>query len=182
MSDNSLNMLALGTEFFFSLDTAAFQELERTSSWRWPAIDRVGARPVPQYVGPGEDTVTMRGTIYPHFRGGLGQVAAMRALAGTGRPFLVVDGSGRVWGQYVITDIREGQTVFFSNGKPRKIDFDLTLKMYDDPPIPVPVLLEGQATGARTPGRSRDSLELEAQTTGNTGTFDSQTIYEAAGL
>lgn len=122
-------MLALG-EFRFSIDTAAYQNLERSSSYRWDSVDRLGVRPAMQFIGPGEDTVTLDGTIYPSFRGGLGQVTAMRAEAAKGEPLLLVDGAGRVWGLYVITDIRETQTVFFSNGAPRKIDFNLTLKMY----------------------------------------------------
>ena len=124
-------MLALG-DFRFSLDTAAFQDLERSSSWRWPSVERIGARPALQYVGPGEDTITMRGTIYPHFRGGVGQVSEMRAVASQGEPLMLVDGTGRNWGLYVITEVREGQSTFFSSGKPRKIDFDLSLTMYED--------------------------------------------------
>lgn len=124
-------MLALGP-YRFSLSTAAYQELERTSSWRWPSVDRIGARPALQYTGPGEDTVSMRGTIYPHYAGGLGQVSAMRAAASTGLPLLLIDGTGRVWGQYVITEIRETQKTFFSNGQPRAQEFDLSLTMYGD--------------------------------------------------
>lgn len=126
---DSFVMMALG-EYRFSLNTAAYQELERTSSWRWPTVDRIGARPASQYVGPGEDSVSMRGDIYPHFRGGLGQLTKMREAAAKGVPLNMVDGNGRVWGEYVITEVREGQSVFFSNGKPRKVTFDLTLKMY----------------------------------------------------
>lgn len=77
MPVESLNMMALGP-YRFSLSTAAFQELEHTSAWRWPSIERIGQRPALQYVGPGEDTIRMRGTIYPHFRGGLGQLSEMR--------------------------------------------------------------------------------------------------------
>jgi len=122
-------MMALGA-YRFSLPTAAYDDLARTSSWRWPSIDRAGVRPALQYVGPGEDTISMRGVIYPHFRGGLGQVAMMRAEAALGEPLLLVDGTGRVWGDWCITEVREGLSTFFSDGTPRKIDFDLSLSMY----------------------------------------------------
>lgn len=126
---DSFVMLALG-DFRFSLSTAAYQTLERTSAWRWESVARVGVRPAQQYVGPGEDTVSIDGTVYPSFRGGLGQLDAMRAEADKGEALLLVDGTGKVWGEYCITEVRETQTVFFSNGMPRKIDFSLSLTMY----------------------------------------------------
>lgn len=129
VTGNSFVMMALG-EFRFGLDTAAYQELSRSNSWRWPSVDRIGARPAVQFAGPGEETISMTGQVYPHFRGGLGQIAAMRAEADKGKPLLMVDGTGQVWGKYVITDIRETQKTFFSNGAPRCQDFDLSLQAY----------------------------------------------------
>jgi phage protein U len=183
MSDNSFSMMALGG-YRFSLSTAAYQDLERTSSWRWPSADRVGARAVPQYVGPGEDTISMRGTIYPHFRGGLGQLSAMRAEASQGAPLLLVDGSGRVWGKFVITEIREGQTVFFSNGKPRRIDFDISLTMYDDAPASAQPVLDAPVSGigSGAGARGSEAMRLISRATGNAGPFDSQTIHDRLGI
>ena len=125
-------MMALGS-YRFSLSTAAYTDLERANEWRWPSIDRIGVAPARQYGGPGEETVSMRGAIYPHFiaqRRGLEQVSRMRAEASKGEPLLMVDGTGRVWGEFVITSLRETQTVFFSDGAPRKIEFDMTLAAY----------------------------------------------------
>lgn len=130
MADSNV-MMALG-DYRFSLSTAAYQNLERTMSWRWAAVERVGGRPKQQYIGPGEETVSMDGSIYPAFRGGLGQIDRMRVEANKGEARLLVDGTGKVWGRYCITEIRETQTVFFSNGKPRKVDFAISLKHYGD--------------------------------------------------
>jgi phage protein U len=127
--DNSFVMMGLG-DFRFGLPTAAYQDLSRTSSWRWPTVERIGARPASQFVGPGEDCVTMNGVIYPAFRGGIGQLAAMRAEADKGAPLNLVDGTGQHWGQYVITEVREGQSNFFSNGMFRSQAFDITLQAY----------------------------------------------------
>jgi phage protein U len=126
---NSFVMMGLG-EFRFGLNTAAYQELSRSHSWRWPTVERIGAKPATQFVGPGDDSVQMNGVIYPHFRGGLRQIEAMRAEADKGEPLNLVDGTGQVWGLYVITDIREGQSAFFSNGAPRSQTFDITLQAY----------------------------------------------------
>lgn len=125
-------MMALG-EFRFSLATAAFQDLERNNEWRWPTQDRIGSKPARQFVGEGDDTISLNGVIYPHFRAqraGLSQVSQMREIAGRGLPLTLVDGSGRVWGEYCILTLREGQKVFFSDGRPRSITFDLSLGAY----------------------------------------------------
>ena len=64
-------MLALGS-YRFSLASAAYDGLRRSASWRWPAQERIGAHPVRQYVGPGEQSISIEGTLHPHYRGLLG--------------------------------------------------------------------------------------------------------------
>ena len=124
-------MLALGA-FRFSLPTAAYQEFVRTAAYRWPAQARLGRRPARQYAGPGDETITLAGTIYPHYRGGFGQIDAMRAEAGTGRPLRLVTGAGVVLGLWAITRIEETQQAFWDDGRPRRIDFRLELAAYGE--------------------------------------------------
>lgn len=121
--------MALG-DFRFALSMAAFQELERTTAWKWAAVERIGVRPAMQFTGHGEETITMRGSIFPHFRGGLSQVSKMRAAGDGGVPLRLIDGTGRLWGMWCITQVRETQSVFFSNGTPRRIDFEISLTIY----------------------------------------------------
>ena len=92
-------MMVLGA-FRFSLSTAAYQEFVHKVEYRWVRQDVLGESPVHQYVGPGEQTITMRGVIYPHYKGGLNQIALMRAQASLGIPLFMIDGTGRVWGQW----------------------------------------------------------------------------------
>lgn len=131
MIDSTI-MIALG-DYRFSMSTAAFQRLSRTSEWRWPSQEVIGARPKKQYVGPGEDRIELSGEVYPSYRPqrqGLAQVAYMRQEAARGEPLLMVDGTGRVWGLFVIESVTEDQTVFFSDGTPRKIEFSVSLSAY----------------------------------------------------
>lgn len=124
-------MVGLG-EFRFSMSTAAYQSLERENSWRWPSSEVIGFMPQPQYVGPGEAVIRLSGTVYPHFAGaGLGQLDDMRAEADKGEPLKMVDGTGRYWGRWAITSIRETQTVFWSSGAPRCQEFELSAKFVD---------------------------------------------------
>lgn len=122
-------MLALGT-FRFGLATAAYQTLRRSAEYRWPAQERFGRPPARQYTGPGGETVELDGVLYPEFRGGLGQLGALRALAGTGAPQRLTDSRGADWGQWVIERVEETQSVFFADGTPRKIEFRVALARY----------------------------------------------------
>lgn len=122
-------MMALG-EYRFSLSTAAYNELKRVSEWRWAKQDRMGRKPGRQFTGPDGDTITLPGTVYPHFRGGLGQINAMRAEANKGKPLMMVDGQGKIWGKWCITRIEEGQSAFLADGIPLKMDFSVTLEEY----------------------------------------------------
>lgn len=127
-------MMALGN-YRFSLPTAAYQSLERVSSYRWQKQDRLGRKPALQYVGPDADTIEFEGTIHPYFRGGLGQLPAMRAEAEKGEALIMVDGLGKVWGKYCIKRISETQTKFTDDGIPKQIDFRLSLEEYGEDAI-----------------------------------------------
>lgn len=127
-------MAKLG-EFTFGLETAAFQELQRSSSYRWQAKDRIGRKPAQQNTGQGADTINLNGVIYPHFKGGLKQLTELRAQAAQAKPLRLVytlDKVGQYCGQWCITGIEETRTVFFENGAPRKIEFRLSLVEYGE--------------------------------------------------
>lgn len=125
----SETMMALGS-YRFSIDSAAYQELKHSQAFRWQAQERLRRRPAMQFVGAGEESIELGGVIYPHFRGGLKQLDAMRAGATKGQPLLLVDGLGFVWGQWVITQINEGQSFFQGNGQPLKQSFQIKLVNY----------------------------------------------------
>lgn len=122
-------LLALGS-YRFSVSTGGYQKLQRSTNWRWPETHRIGVKPGLQYVGPGDDTISLDGTIYPHYRGGLRQIDHMRAQAGLGQPLALTTGFGRYLGMFAITKIKEDQTYLMSDGAPRKITFDIDLKAY----------------------------------------------------
>lgn len=124
-------MLALG-DYRFSVDTAAYQNLRRTSQYRWQTQDRLDRRPAEQFVGTGSETIRLPGTIHPHYKGGLGQLPAMRKEAEKGEPLLMVDGMGNNLGLWVITQIEEDQSVFLPEGAPRQIQFTVTVRRYGE--------------------------------------------------
>ena len=124
-------MLGLG-EFRFEIATAAYQKFTHNQSWRWPEQARINRDPALQFVGRNVGEIELDGVIYPSFKGGLGQIEAMRTLANAGRPQQLVDGLGRIWGAWVITEIGDTRTVFADDGQPRKLEFRIKLKAYGE--------------------------------------------------
>ena len=124
-------MLRLG-EYRFSLSTAAYQELSHSAEYRWPAAERVGRWPARQYLGPGQESINLSGVIYPYHRGGIGQIDAMRAEAAKGQPLNMSDGTGRVWGQWVILRVEETRRLLDADGTPRRVEFRLALARYGE--------------------------------------------------
>lgn len=130
-SGNAPVMLMLGG-FKFSLNTAVFQEMQRNTSWRWPAQERLGQYDALQHTGPGDDRITLPGVIYPDWRGGVQQVDELRALAAQGRPLRLIAATGQILGMWVIESIGETQSFFLPDGTPRRQEFTLTIKKYGD--------------------------------------------------
>lgn len=124
-------MMKLGG-YTFSLSTAAYQELKRTTLYRWSAQNRVGLRPALQYTGPGKEAIELTGDIYPLYKGGIGQLNDMRKEAAAGKPLILMDGLGNIWGKWCIEEIRETQTIFLPGGIPKKQSFNLRLSHYGE--------------------------------------------------
>ena len=136
-------MLALGM-FVFSLSTAAYQELQRQTDWRHASNARIGAPAARQFVGRGDGAITLPGVILPELAGTALSLDALRLMANTGKAWPMVEGSGRIYGLWVIESLSESKTLFFRDGTPRRIEFTLSLKRIDDDRID----LLGAATSA----------------------------------
>ena len=124
-------LMTLG-EYRFSVNTAAYKTLQRSSRYQWQAQQRFNRKPAQQFTGPDADTVNLEGQILPHYKGGLKQIDAMREQAGKGEPLIMTDGLGNVWGKWCITRIEETRGDLMSNGAPRHIQFRLELVEYGE--------------------------------------------------
>ncbi|RON97122.1 oxidoreductase [Pseudomonas fluorescens] len=124
-------MLALGM-FVFSLSTAAYQALQRQTEWRHASNNRVGAAPARQFLGRGDDSITLPGVILPELAGSALSLDALRLMANTGKAWPMVEGTGRIYGLWIIESMSETKTLFFRDGTPRRIEFTVSLKRIDD--------------------------------------------------
>ena len=173
-------MMQLGA-FQFGINTAAYQGLSRSDEWRWPDQERFGQAPALQYTGPGATTITLDGILYPEWRGGLGQLDAMRAEAGKGKPLVLVDGRGQALGMWVIERVDESQSIFAAGGVARRVEFTLQLKRFSArvagpvprlPPLPKP---------ASTPAAGADAVAQVRAAAANTATSAGSVASTATG-
>lgn len=124
-------MMALGL-FMFGMNTAAYQTLERQTSWRHAQSSRVGARAAFQYLGVGDETITLPGWLAPGQMGMAASISFLRNMGDTGKAFTLVDGLGFFHGVYVITNLTESQSVHNKFGQARRIEFSVSLTRIDE--------------------------------------------------
>lgn len=99
--------------------------LRYSKEQRWHTIECIEKTSL-QNIGLGIENIDLTGVIYPQCQNGsLEQLRNMR------EPNVLVDGSGKVLGNFVVTNLEEKQTSYFPCELPRKVEFKLKLKSYD---------------------------------------------------
>lgn len=140
-------MMVLGL-FVFSLRTASYEELQRATSWRHPSNSRIGNTPAYQFVGKGEDTITLKGTAYHELTHSRVTLDQLRAMADTGKAYTLIEGTGKIYGLVIIESLDETKTYFFKDGAARKTEFTITLKVIKEWQPTLMGSLIGMAAGA----------------------------------
>ncbi|MFK0086484.1 phage tail protein [Pseudomonas sp. NPDC090755] len=118
--------------YYFNLDTAAFEALRRQTGYRWAAQERLTRSTAQQAVGLGDEKISIKGAIYPGFKGGLGQLQALRSIGRQLLPLSLTTGYGEVLGNWCLTSIDEDQSHLLAGGIPRKQGFSLEFVSYGD--------------------------------------------------
>ena len=115
--------------YFFNLDTAAFDELRRSTEFRWASQERLSRRPAQQAVGMGDEKITLKGAIIPGLKGGLKQLDTLRTLGAQLQPLTLTTGYGDVLGTWCLKSLEEEQSALMQGGIPRKQGFTLELSL-----------------------------------------------------
>ncbi|MGE8190032.1 phage tail protein [Pseudomonas sp. NPDC086278] len=118
--------------YFFNLDTAAFDELRRSTEFRWASQERLSRRPAQQCVGMGDEKITLKGAIFPGFKGGLKQLDTLRTLGAQLKPLTLTTGYGDALGTWCLKSVEEEQSSLMQGGIPRKQGFTLEFVRYGD--------------------------------------------------
>lgn len=120
-------MMTLGM-FVFALDSVPYSDLQQKLSWRYGRTERVGALAATQFLGPGEDTVSISGALVPPLAGSYSNLDVIKAIAAQGEPQPLVDSRGVVWGHFTIESLDAKHAYPMQDGTPRKIEFTIEIK------------------------------------------------------
>ncbi|HHX6290680.1 oxidoreductase [Pseudomonas aeruginosa] len=124
-------LMAFGM-FVFSLETAAYQDFQHQTEWRHGSTSRIGTNPARQFLGRGDESITLQGVLLPALAGSVLSLDTLRSMADTGKAYPLIEGTGRIYGVWVIESLSETRTIFFGDGAARRIEFTLSLKRIDD--------------------------------------------------
>lgn len=124
-------MMSLGL-FVFKLNTLPYQNTSRQVNYGWGTNTRFGQRPVSQFLGLGEEAMTLKGQLLPEVTGGVRYLQALQVMADSGRAWPLIEGSGTIYGMFVIKSIANDNAEFNSSGQARSITFTLNLTRVDE--------------------------------------------------
>ncbi|MBV2164284.1 MAG: phage tail protein, partial [Comamonas sp.] len=74
----------------------------------------------------------LSGVLLPEITGGEEYLELLRAMADTGKAWVLVDGNGELLGLWTIEKLDRTRTLFFQDGTARRIEFTLALARVDD--------------------------------------------------
>lgn len=80
----------------------------------------------------GDEKLTLKGTIYPGFKGGLRQLDTLRSIGARQQPLTLTTGYGEVIGTWCLKNINEEQSALLHGGIARKQGFTLEFERYGD--------------------------------------------------
>lgn len=124
-------MMSLGL-FVFKLNTLPYQTLGRIVNYNWQENTRIGQRPVSQFLGLGKESVKLSGLLLPEVTGGISYLQTLEAMAESGRAWPLIEGSGTIYGMFIIESMTHDNTQINSNGQARSINFSVNLKRVDE--------------------------------------------------
>ena len=124
------HLLSLGM-FVFGMDAIAFSELDRRASFRHATSDVYGARARGQYLGAGEEGITLTGVLVPEIMGSYSDIETLRAMGLEGDLHSLVTGDGEVLGTFRIINVDDRWRGLIAGGRGRAADFAVDLQRAD---------------------------------------------------
>ena len=125
-------MMMIYGMFVFQLSTLPHQQIQQSRNWRHVKNERINRSASWQYIGAGDDTITLSGLLYPEITGGEVSLTALTSQAYVGRPWPLIDGVGQICGMYVITGLNTTRSELDRYGRARKIEFTVTFERVDE--------------------------------------------------
>lgn len=123
-------LMSLGM-FIFGMDTLPYQKLTQSAEWRHAQTDRHQAPPASQFLGRGQDKISISGLCVPEIAGDFGAFDTLVAMGDTGDDWPLMDGIGRIFGNFRIVTLEREHLTVMAGGLPRHIGFTIELQRAD---------------------------------------------------
>lgn len=118
-------LMTLG-EIRFSVADGAYRTLSRELEVRVARMDRARGQAGRQALGY-DETIEIEGVCYPGQRHARDRVESFRALARAQAPALLTDGTGAVWGEWLVERVHERGSEIMERGVALKQEFRIVL-------------------------------------------------------
>lgn len=141
-------LISLGSIVFESPtlggDALGFETLQEEFNGGWVSQGRLSRDPAMQFTGPGAQTFTLAGRVYPKIFGGLNTIEQIKTAIRAGKPLSLIrysngqDNNSKVVtgtvssNKYVIMKLVRSEQKIGSDGTPNRVDFSLELMLYGD--------------------------------------------------
>ncbi|HDV8622221.1 TPA: phage tail protein, partial [Escherichia coli] len=125
-------MMMIYGMFVFELRTLPHQQIQQSKTWRHVKNERINRSAAWQYIGAGDDQITLSGLLYPEITGGEVSLTLLNTQAYTGCPWPLIDGTGQIYGMYVITGLQTTRSELDRYGKAKKIEFSISFQRCDE--------------------------------------------------
>lgn len=142
-------LISLGSIVFESPtlggDALGFETLQEEFNGGWVSQGRLSRDPAMQFTGPGAQTFTLAGRVYPKIFGGLNTIEQIKTAIRAGKPLSLIrynvtqtsttglTVTGNVsQNQYVILKLGRAEQKIAPDGSPHRVDFQLDLQLYGD--------------------------------------------------
>jgi len=124
-------MMSLGL-FVFKLSSLPYQNINHQVNYNWGENARFGQRAVSQFLGLGQEKLTLKGQLLPELTGGARYLQALQGMADSGRAWPLIEGTGTIYGMFIIERLVKDSGEFNTRGQARTITFTLNLKRVDE--------------------------------------------------
>lgn len=118
--------------FPFSLESLPYEQFSKKTNYKYGSNSRVGTRDAQQFLGAGDETIVLSGKLLPMITGGRNAVELLKLQASSGKPFPLIERTGRIHGNYICVNTNEVARQFEHTGAPHIVDFTLEFKRVGD--------------------------------------------------
>ncbi len=120
-------VMAMISTFAFDLSSRDFNRLDRTRSYNFAEIQKAQDHPGLQSIGKDMEEITISGSLTT-LRSGIEPLEELYSIADVKEPVPFVMGYGVVVGDFLITKIAEGKSIFLDDGVHMQLEFSIDLK------------------------------------------------------